>query len=258
MAGDGTAGQRGKRRFPQLLHQRRHLGHAVAAREGVAVHLIEIGAVLGVKVIHGFAQVLAPALVPGGHFADEHRGNDGVLIPDVAAGQIAVAFLKAEKEPLRVSLSLQTGDLFTNVLEAGEHLAHLHAVVRRHGIRHGGGNDAAHGYRVLGHPSQLQPGAAEVIQQQYAHLIAGDEPRLAVMQDGGAYPVAVGIGGQQQIRAPLFRQLQPQLHRLQDLRVGIGAGGKVAVGLFLLRYHGDIGVAHAAQHRQHGAQAGAV
>ena len=46
---------------------------------------------------------------------------------------------------------------------------------------------------------------------------------------GDAHAVGVGVGSQHQVGTGLGGQLQTQLQCLEDLGVGVGAGGKVAV-----------------------------
>ena len=84
----------------------------------------------------------------------------------------------------------------------------------------------------------LDPG--DEVQQQNAHLVAGHQLELAALLHGDAHPVAVRVGGQQQVRLDLLAQLQALLQSLPELGVGIGAGGEVAVRILLLRHHGHI------------------
>ena len=98
----------------------------------------------------------------------------------------------------------------------------------------------------------LHPLGADVIQQQYSGLVAGKEHiRPFFVFDGNAHPVAVRVGGQQQVGVVLPGIAQAQLHGLPNLRVGIGAGGEIAVRLRLLRHHRHIGVAHFGKGPQH-------
>ena len=127
------------------------------------------------------------------------------------------------------------------------------------GVGQRGGNDRLDRHRVLGHGALLDAAGADVVQQQSAHLVAGDQLIAAVgALHGDAHTVGVGVGGQHQVGAGLFGQLQAQLEGLEDLGVGVGAGGKVAVGVLLLGDDGDIGDAHVVQHVGDGHQAGAV
>ena len=84
----------------------------------------------------------------------------------------------------------------------------------------------------------LDPG--DEVQQQNAHLVAGHQLELAALLYGDAHPVAVRVGGQQQVRLDLLAQLQAFLQSLPELGVGIGVGGEVSVGILLLRHHGHI------------------
>ena len=80
------------------------------------------------------------------------------------------------------------------------------------------------------------------IQQDDAHLVAGDEPIAALsIRNRCAAAVTIRVGTQQQVRVDCIAQLQTLLHGFPNFRVRIGAGGEVAVRLFLLRYHSHMG-----------------
>ena len=128
-----------------------------------------------------------------------------------------------------------------------------------HSVGQRGGNDGLDRHGVCGHGALFNASGADVIQQQNAHFIAGDQLIAAVRTlHGNAHAVCIGVGGQHQVSTGLGGQLQTQLQGLKDLRVGVGAGGKVAVGVLLLRHDGDIGDAHIVQHMGHGHQTGTV
>ena len=103
------------------------------------------------------------------------------------------------------------------------------------------------------------PLGADIVQQQKPHLISGKEPVIT----GGifyrnAHPVTVRVRGKKQIRVVFSGAFHAQSHGFPDFRVGIRAGGEMAVRLGLLRYHGNIGVAHFLQSPGHGHQPAAV
>ena len=128
-----------------------------------------------------------------------------------------------------------------------------------HSVGQRGGNDGLDRHGVCGHGALFNASGADVIQQQNAHFVAGDQLIAAVRAlHSNAHAVCIGVGGQHQVSTGLGGQLQTQLQGLKDLRVGVGAGGKIAVGVLLLGHDGDIGDAHIVQHMGHGHQTGTV
>ena len=116
------------------------------------------------------------------------------------------------------------------------------------GIGQRGGDDGLDGDGIFRHGTLLDAACADVIQQQSAHLVAGDQLIAAVRTlHGDTHAVSVGVGGQHQVGAGLGGEVEAQLQSLEDLGVGVGAGGEVAVGVLLLRHDGDIGDAHVVQ-----------
>ena len=100
---------------------------------------------------------------------------------------------------------------------------------------------------------------AEVVQEQHARFVAGEQRISAAwVPDGHAHPVAVRVGGQQQVRAASAGIGDAQRHGLPDLRVGIGAGGEVAVRQALLLHQGQMRIAQLLQRASDGHIAGAV
>ena len=131
------------------------------------------------------------------------------------------------------------------------------------GVGQRGGDDGLDGDGVLRHGALLDAACADVVQQQSAHLVAGDQLIAAVRTlHGDAHAVGVGVGGQHQVCTGLGGEVEAQLQGIEDLRVGVRAGGKVAVGILLLRHDGDVGDAHIVQdvgdRHQTGAVQGAV
>ena len=104
----------------------------------------------------------------------------------------------------------------------------------------------------------LCPLGADEVQQQNAHVVAADQFVAAPAPDGDAAAVAVGVGGDEQIRPGLLTVGKPQFHGFPDLRVGIGTGGEMPVGRLLLLHHGDVGKAALPQNAGDGDKSRAV
>ena len=205
-------------------------------------------AVFGVELLQHLQQVLALLAIIGGHFTNKHGGHHRILVPDIGARQIAVALLKPKDIPLRMPRFFQQADLLADIFETGENLHHTAAVFLPDAGGQVGGDDGFHHHRLL---RQIPFGGAagqNIVKQQAAHLVARHQGVVPPVPHGDAHPVAVGIGGQQQIRLLPFRQLERAAESLPDFGVGIRRGGEAAVRLLLLRHHSNGGNADAAQH----------
>ena len=219
------ARQRGGGIGAQVLHQLLHRVHTAFALKGKAAQRVAVVTELLVQCLDGVQQRFALSGVPSRCFTDKQRGIDSVLVADVCAGQVAVAFLKAEDIAVRVPLGFQLADLFTDELKAGQGAAQLHTVFFCHRRCHIGGNDGRYCHGVGGHRALRHTGAADVIQQNDAHLIAGNQAVAALaIRHGGAAAVAVRVGAQQQIGVNFVAQLQAFLHSFADFRVRVRAG----------------------------------
>ena len=122
-----------------------------------------------------------------------------------------------------------------------------------------GGDDGLAHDRVLRHGALLDTACTDVVQQQNADLVAGEQLIAAILAlDGDAHAVCVRVGSQHQISTGLLGQLQTQAQSLKNFRVGVRAGREVAVGILLLGHDGDIGDADVAQDMGDGHKARAV
>ena len=122
-----------------------------------------------------------------------------------------------------------------------------------------GGDDGLAHDRVLRHGALLDTACTDVVQQQNADFVAGEQLIAAILAlDGDAHAVCVRVGSQHQISAGLLGQFQTQAQSLKNFGVGVRAGREVAVGFLLLGHNGDIGDADVAQDMSDGHKAGAV
>ena len=128
-----------------------------------------------------------------------------------------------------------------------------------HSVRQRGGHDGLAHDGILGHGALLDAARADVVQQQHANLVAGEQLIAAVLAlDGDAHTVGIRVGGQHQVGAGGFRQFQTKAQRLENFGVGIRAGGEVAVRVLLLGNDGHIVNADVRQNVGDGHQTGAV
>ena len=104
----------------------------------------------------------------------------------------------------------------------------------------------------------LKTHLADVIKQQDAHFVAGDERVVVAVGACHAHAVGIRIGCKQKIGPNFLAQLDALLHRLANLRIGIRAGGEVAVRIALLGNDGDVGHANARKDLGDRDQTGAV
>ena len=253
-----AAAQRLRRILAQVVHDPGHLFHTGLALKGVADHCVVIVAVVGVNFVHHIAQTQPLQLVVGGHFANEHTGHHGVLIPGMGAGQIAVAFLKAHHKVVCTALGLQLRHHLADVLKSGEQILKGAAVAGGNGLGQIGGYKGLHRHAVLAQSAFLLSHFQQVIQQHSAHFVAAHQPYFAPLHHRNAYPVAVRVGCQQQIGVDIFVHFQCQFKGLLNLRVRVGAGGEVAVRQLLLRHHIHVGHADPVKDRPYRLIAGAV
>ena len=243
----------------QICHQLLHGVHAGFAFKRIGAQRVAVVAELFVQRFDRVEQGLALGGVGGGRLADEQRRVDGVLIPHMRAGQIPVALLKTEDEAVGAAFRFKQADLLADELEAGQGAAQLNAVFLRDRRRHIGRYDCRDRNRVFGHRALGAAGAADIIEQDDAHLVAGNQPVAALaVRHGGAAAVAVGVGAKQQIGVDGIAQFEALLHRFADFGVRVGAGREVAVRLFLLGHDGQVGDAKLAQQLAHALKPGAV
>ncbi|MBR2002487.1 MAG: ATP-binding cassette domain-containing protein, partial [Firmicutes bacterium] len=77
---------------------------------------------------------------------------------------------------------------------AGEDVAHFHAVVGGNSVSQGGGNQALDGNSVLGHGALFDAAFADVVQQQNAHFVTGQQDVVAFVLHSDTDTVSVGVG----------------------------------------------------------------
>ena len=213
---------------------------------------------LGVERLHGLVEVHAALGVPSGHLAGEHTGHDGVLVACVQAHEVAIALLEAHEEAVALASLDELVHLAADVLEAGEHATNLKAIVLGQGVGHGGGDDGGHDDLAAGVLAGLGLHAGQPVDEQDTHLVAGEQLVVALVRNGHAHAVGVGVGGEHEVGVDLVAQLEALLERLAELGVGVRAGREVPVGLGLLGNHGDVGDAHALEDLAHALDARAV
>ena len=110
-----------------------------------------------------------------------------------------------------------------------------------HSVSQRCGNDGFHSYSLLRHSSLFNTSCADIVKKQYAHFIAAYQLVGAVRAfHGDTYTVCVRVCGKHQVGACLLRQIQSLFQSLENLRVRVAAGSKVSVGIFLIRYDGNV------------------
>lgn len=123
---------------------------APAPAKGKAVRLGVIGAVLGIEPVHHRAEGPALQLVMGSHLAYQQGGVHGVLIPDMHAGEIAAALLKAHEEAFRLPGGHElfiTSPMYLNPVSTRRISTPQCSAP---GCQ-GGGHNAHHSHRIPGH-----------------------------------------------------------------------------------------------------------
>ena len=158
----------------------------------------------------------------------------------MASGKVSIALFKSKNIPLCLALGFQNSNLLADELKPGQCAPQLHSVLLSHRGGHIRGNNGRYSHRILRHGPLLVSAAADIVQQQHTHLIAGHQLILSACGNRNSHPVAVRVRSQQKVRLHRFAQGQAPLHCLPNFRVRIRAGWEIAVGLFLLRHHGHI------------------
>ncbi|OJG25599.1 hypothetical protein RR47_GL001648 [Enterococcus columbae DSM 7374 = ATCC 51263] len=244
---------------PERLHNVLHLGKTSAAVELVAVQGVQAVAIGLVQFIQLVQQADALGGIVAEHLADHVGTIHAVLVADVGAGQITIAFLKAEHIAICLAMLFQLANLLADKLEAGQHIDGTQAVMSSNLLAHIHGDDRLDHNRVGRHLAVLYTLAANVVQQQHTGLVAGQQLILAcLVLDSDAHTVTVGVGCQQQVGIALLGILHAQCHSFLDLRVRVRAGQEVAIRLLLLLDHRDVAVAHLLQGASHRLQTGAI
>ena len=239
-------------------HHRGHVGRALGSLVCLAEKSARPEAICLVEALHGLVEV-QPLLLPvGGELADEHGGDHGVLVADGGTGEVAVGLLEAHEEVALTAFRLQHADLLADELEAGERAAQLEAARACDVVCHGRGHDCGAG-DFAGHigAGPVRPGGEEVEQEQ-AHLVAGEQSVFPGMRDGDADAVGVRVGSQEQVGLHPVAVLEPEFQRLANLGVWVRAGREVAVLDALLFDGRGLSDADALEHSGHALQADAV
>ena len=103
------------------------------------------------------------------------------------------------------------------------------------------GDDGHHRHRFFGHGALFDPALADIVEKQNAHFVSADELIAAVgTLHGDTDTVRIRVCRQHQIGADLLGEFHAELHRFIDLRIGIRAGGEIAVGIFLFGNDRDV------------------
>ena len=159
------------------------------------VQAVAIGLVQLVQLIQ---QADALGGVVAEHLADHIGTVHTVLIADVGAGQVAVAFLKAEHIAVCPALLFQLANLLTDKLESRQHIDCPQTIMGGNLFPHIHRHDGLNHDRVGGHLAVLDTLVANVIQQQHTCLVARQQLVLpCLVLDGDAHTVTVGVGGKQ-------------------------------------------------------------
>ena len=181
------------------------------------------------------------AAIVGCHLTDEHGSDHRVLVTYVRSGQISVALFEPEDETVHFTVRFQIGDLITDPLESGERLTHLHSIVLAYQIGKRCGHDGFASNGFFRHGPLFDASGTDVVQKQNAHFISADELIGPVRTlHGDTHAIRIRIRCQHKIRSHFLGKFQTFLQCGKDLRVGIGTGGEITIGIFLFGHDGDI------------------
>ena len=231
----------------QVLHDFLHAGQAVFARQRLADDLFHEIAVFAEDGLHIIIERDALRGAGTSDLGNQQGGVHAILVAHERAGQEAVAFLEAEEERVRAGV-LKLLNLLADKLEARQRLEHLHAEGSGNFVRQRRGHDGLHRRAVLGECPLPLLGGEDVVQQHAADLVAGQQLPVAIAGlDGDAQTVAVGVSGENDLRADFIRQLDGKDERAGVFGVRHLDGGEVRVRQLLLLDDGDVADADFAQ-----------
>ena len=248
-----------RRLLAKLSHNASHFVHTAKTWEFKAVGFVEITAILAVDFLQTLFDAGAISSVVGSHFTNQHGGYNSVLVPDIGACQIAIAFLKAKDKPILLMVFLQVENLVTNPLEAGENTAQLYIVMLGNGLGQWGGYQRHNSNRILWHSALFNTASTDIIKEQGAHFVTSYQFIGAVRTlHGNTYPVCIRICSQHQICITFLGQLQARLQSSIDFWIWIAAGGEITIWIFLLWYNGNISNTNIFKYLSNRYQTGAV
>ena len=197
-------------------------------------------------------------MVPGRHLGNQHGGGHRVLVADIVADHVAVAFLEGE-DVLIAAGGLPGGNALGHELEAGEGVLKMHAVCLGNGTGHLGRDQTAHGAGRGRHGAGRLSGLNDIVQKEDAHLVSGDGDILAVfVTNHGSDAVRVRVGTDDQVAVDLLGKIDAQIEALRVLGVGALHRGEAAVQHHLLLDGVDVLHAQALQSLGHQFIAAAV
>ena len=165
----------------------------------------------------------------------------------MCAGQIAVAFLKAQQEAAFLALFLKHGDLLTDILKSGQDVHHLDAVALCNHISQWCGYNGFNCNRFLWHGSMCNTLFCNIVKHQHTDLISSWKHILSMMIYRNTNAVCVWVGCQNQVTVYLLAQLNTKLQGCFFFRVWVWTGWEFAIWTLLFPYNCDIFNAHLAQ-----------
>ena len=231
-----------------MFHDVLHPNHTAFAFKRKAVLSVYINTIFLIQVFSCLHHGNALCAVISSHFTDEHGCNNGILIPNVRASQITIAFFKAKDIAVFFALFFQETNLFADELEARQNFNQFYTISLADCFYNVSGNDGLYCNRMLRHRALLNTLFADIFQQHCTNFITGEQCISALsIRNGDANTVSVWVSCQQQIRLYLVAVLQTELQCFPNFRVRIRTGGKVAVWIFLFLDNGHFLNADAVQ-----------
>ena len=203
-----------------------------------------------------FIQLVQQADALGGivaeHLTDHIRPIHAILVTNVRAGQITIAFFEAEHITVCFPQLFQLANLLADELKAGQHVDSTQSVMGGNLLAHIHRHDSLDHDRVGRHLTVLDALTANVIQQQHTCLVAGQQLILpSPILDSNTHTVTIRVSCQQQVSVALPGILHAQCHCFLDLRIRVRTGRKVSVWLLLLLDHRNVSVTHLLQGAGH-------
>ena len=221
-----------------MLHDAADLCKAFDPFQGIGCGLVVVVAEVGIELIEHIGKRLSHILEVSRHFTDKHGRNDRIFILCVRPGKVAVAFFIAEEEVMR-GILFPLGDLFSNILEAGQRFYDLQAIAASDFCTKLAGHDRFYhgGCRC----QRLFSGEAEEVCQECAHLISGNQDKVLPFSYCAADAVTVRVSPDDDICAHFFGEGDSHRESIFILRIWRRNGREVAIRQLLLLHDMHIG-----------------
>lgn len=206
-----------------------HLLHCVQTGVLDGLVLIQHEPVFRIDLLQSPPHRLADIGIVADHLGAQHGRDDGVFVAGMGAAEISARLLKPEHIGMRAVL-LPLLDLLADELEPDGRFEERDAEIGADRLRHARGNKGLDDSRVCGEGVLLLEACEDIVEQQDAHLVAGERDKLALLVlDGDAETVGIGIGAEHDVCMDLVCKRNAHGERLLEFGIGHSDGGELGI-----------------------------